>query len=113
MSSKQDKNFEIRPVYSVDSVEVLKSANEEILLKTISTAPNPCYEFSHIDLDETNIASNEIWVTVFAKKDKSVNCISVIGKMEAEFTLIVPKTGAYKVVFKGKTKNLEKYIEVK
>ena len=102
MATRQDENYIVRQVYSVDSVEVLKAADNEIVLKTISMVPNPCYQFSHI---ETEQSGAKILVTVFAKKDKNVNCISIIGKMETEIKLPVSKTGEYKIIFLGKTKN--------
>jgi len=113
MTSKNDKDFIVRSVYSVDSVDVIKTGKNEILLKTISTVPNPCYQFSHIETEQVKDSMDQIQVKVFAKIDKTVNCISVIGKMEAEIKIEVPKTGKYKLVFVGKSKKLEKDIEMK
>jgi hypothetical protein len=113
IASKQDKNYIVRPVYSVDSIEVLKAGNNEIQLKTISTVPNPCYQFSHIEIDETKKAENQILVNVFAKIDKNVNCISIIGKMEAVIKVPVSGVGVYKIIFVGKTKNHEISVNVK
>ncbi len=110
MATKQNKNFIVRPVYSVDSVRVVKVCKTEILLNTISTVPNPCYKFSHFESEQSE---NKILVTVFAKIEKNVNCISVIGTMETEIKIKVPKADIYKIIFLGKTKNLVKYVGVK
>jgi hypothetical protein len=109
MTTKQDKNFIVRAVYSVDSVEVLNTTEKEIRLKLISTVPNPCYQFAHI---ETKQADAQILITVFAKIDKNVNCISLLGKMEAEVTIPVTKPGKYNLIFEGQSKNKEISVEV-
>jgi hypothetical protein len=110
MTTKQDKNFIVRAVYSVDSVEVLKTTEKEIGLKIISTVPNPCYRFSHV---ETKQEDAQIQITVFAKIDKNVNCISVLGKMEAEIKIPVTKAGRYELVFVGQSKNKEIIVYVR
>ncbi len=110
MATKQDKNFIVRPVYSVDSVRVVNVGKTEILLNTISTVPNPCYKFSHFESEQSE---NKILITVFAKIEKNVNCISIIGKMESEIKIPVSKPGSYRLIFVGKTKNHEMSVDIK
>ncbi len=110
MASRQDNKYIIRPVYSVDSVRVVNVGKTEILLNTISTVPNPCYKFSHFESEQSE---NKILVTVFAKIEKNVNCISIIGKMESEIKIPVSKPGSYRLIFVGKTKNHEISVDIK
>jgi hypothetical protein len=45
--------------------------------------------------------------------EKDINCIQMIGKMEAEIIIPVENRGLYNVIFAGEFKSLEKNIEVK
>ena len=110
MTGHDDKNYIIRNVYSVDSVEVLKTGSDFVKVKTLSSVPDPCYKFSHI---ETEITGKNIQVKVFAKREKDVNCIQIIGRMTAEFKIKIPSPGKYTCTFRGETKSKTMEIETK
>jgi len=97
-------------VHSVDSVRVVNAEDKTLTLSTISAVPNPCYKYSHYTLEK---AADTLFVRIFSKIEKNINCIQMIGKMEAEIIIPVENKGAYKVVFPGEFKSLEKNIEVK
>jgi len=107
--NKDNDQFEKRIVYFVESVEILKAEKGSLTVKTISSVPNPCYQFDHI---ETEQIADTIHISIFAKIDKSVNCIQVLGKMSAEFE-IVAEPGKYILYFKGKSKEIFKEVTVK
>lgn len=108
MAGKKDNQYITRLVYSVDSVEVVEQDSGFIKFRTLSSVPDPCYTFSHVD---SKITENEIAISLFARRDKDVNCIQIIGRMQAEFKIKIPSRGKYVCTFLGDTKNKSFAVE--
>lgn len=109
ISGGQDDNYLVSQVYSIDSVEVFKSSGLEYSAKIKATVPNPCHEYSHIDLVKTG---DEIEVSVYSKIKKDVTCIQVLGSIEAEVSFNVESAGTYTIHFKGRSRVTDVETEI-
>ncbi|MGD9899893.1 MAG: hypothetical protein AB7T22_12280 [Calditrichaceae bacterium] len=110
ISGGQDDNYIVSQVYSIDSVKIIKSSGLEYSAKIKAAVPNPCHEYSHIDLVREG---NDIQVLVYSKIRKDVTCIQVLGSIEAEISFKVESAGDYRIHFKGRSRVLDVEAEIK
>ncbi len=97
--SDKPVDLEYRIVYTVDSVEFIQKNDNTYKFRIDCTVPNPCYEFSHIEVKQEN---NSLLISLFVKKEKNVNCIQVLGKLDHIIEVDVPQNSE-KIIFKGKS----------
>jgi hypothetical protein len=79
-----------RPVH-VYSVDIPESINlgQSINFKMTCETPDPCHEFSHLEIRDTVF---NVWIKVYAKRDPKVICIQIfnrpnyVGVMDKENT---------------------------
>jgi len=102
-----------RPVH-VYSVDIPESINlgQSINFKMACQTPDPCHEFSHLEIRDTVF---EVWIKVYTKRDPKVICICTLGSIE--------KSGQFRPYFRGSyqfhfwqeyySKYLDKTVEVK
>ncbi len=104
----EDDNL-VSEVYSVDSLAVLDDSQPTLQLRTSSTVPTPCHEFSHIDVEQDG---NNVVVRTYSQTNPSAVCIQVLGNMETDMTIDVGEPGTYNFTFVGRSDTLETTITV-
>lgn len=98
-------------VYSVDIPESI-NLGQSINFKMTCITPDPCHEFSHLEIRDTDF---DVWIKVYSKRDPKVYCIQIPGSIE--------ESGQFRPYFKGSyqfhfwqqydSKYLDKTVEVK
>jgi hypothetical protein len=75
---EQNDKFVYRPVLSVDSVRTV-TGDEIIRLNCTASVPDPCYKYSHFESVKNE---NLLTVTPFTKREKNVNCIQILARIQ-------------------------------
>ena len=99
----------VSEVYSVNSLEVLDNSQPVLQLRTSSTVPTPCHQFSHIDVEQNG---NDVVVKTYSQTDPATVCIQVLGNIETDMTIDVGESGTYNFIFVGRSDTLETVITI-
>lgn len=98
-------------IYSVDITESI-NLGQSINFKMTCETPDPCYEFSHLEIRDTGF---DVWIKVYAKRDPKVICIQILGSIEESGQFRPYFRGSYQFHFWQEyySKYLDKTVEVK
>ncbi|MBD3225636.1 MAG: hypothetical protein GF313_12985 [Caldithrix sp.] len=106
---QNNNQYITQQVYRIDSLHVQTNADGQLTLKAFAMVPNPCYRFSHV---ESQLKGDSVFVTLFAKTDKSVNCVQVIASLAMPVTLDFKNSGLFHLRFLGRTTHFDTTITV-
>jgi hypothetical protein len=79
----------------------IKSAaisNQKVTFDVSCYVPNPCWIY---DRFESNIAGNNVYVTVYAKERTDVGCAEIEVLIFPSIEILLPANGTYNFHFKG------------
>ena len=90
---QEDDEIEyIEAVVGVDSIHINNISNMTVWFAVFCTVGDPCWEFwKH---DESKIGS-DIYVKVYARRDRSLVCLDVIGLIKVPLIINVGSAGDY------------------
>lgn len=78
------QQYQVRPVLSIDSVEVVSQNSHKAELKVVATVPDPCYQY---DRAEFSSDGSLLRATLLVKRPREVNCVQVLGRITVILTV--------------------------
>lgn len=107
ITGSDEPEYRVQLVPGVDSLAVLGNANGTLTLRTVSTVPTPCYEFSHREITRNGM---DIEIAIYTRVQKDIVCIQVLGSITREIQLTVDTPGEYRLIFPGSAATLDTTI---
>lgn len=107
ITGSDEPEYLMQLVPRVDSLAVLGNANGTLTLHTVSTVPTPCYEFSHREITRNGM---DIEIAIYARVQKDIICIQVLGSITRDIQLTVDTPGEYRLIFPGSAATLDTTI---
>lgn len=98
LTESNEQGDRVTLVHKVDSVEIVSLTDEQVVLRTVSIVPNPCYYLHDVT---QNISANALNVRIMAAIDKETICVTILGQLETNITLNRKGLNQLPVTFAG------------